>query len=179
MIIWARLRPGFWLHTVLAAIPRASDANLTNTIMKNLFIAFFAAFALVACSDDDNSPSGNLISVEFDGQEVNFRNIQLEQVSYPAQGENPAYTEITVVATANGNVFSFFVIKGETGQDAVYDFSYATGNALYNGVDMQSNLVSNGDEQHLVGTFSGTMTNFAETASATIQITDGSFDIKY
>jgi hypothetical protein len=146
--------------------------------MKKLLYVFITALAMLSCSDDSGTSGGNKIKMTLDGEEIIFNNISVTQENFAAEGDIPAYTELTVTAVANENVLSFFVIKGEVGADVVYNISYTEDEVIYFGSDMSSTTQTNGDAKHLVGTFEGTLLLLGPQET-TRQLTDGSFDIEY
>ncbi len=145
--------------------------------MKNLLFAFIAAFAMLSCSDDSGSSNRDRIVMTVNGEEVIFTNINAVSEDIPADGESPAYSEITVSAVANGNLLSFFIIRGETGPDRIYGFYYMIDDVVFNG-ELTSDVTKN-DGSHLKGTFSGSLLSSGIGAEIIYPVTNGSFDIRY
>jgi hypothetical protein len=158
--------------------PSRGFTTKNKLFMKKLLYVFITALAMLSCSDDSSTSEANNIKMTLDGEEIIFSNISVTEESFPAEGDIPAYTELTVSAVANENILSFFVIKGEVGEDLIYNINYTENDIIYFGTDISSTTETNGDDKHLVGTFQGSL-DLVGPQDNTRQLTNGSFHIKY
>lgn len=153
--------------------------------MKKLLLLFLSVAALSCSKDDDNgssTPGGSIVAT-INGVQKTFNSVVVNSETFPAQGTEPAYTELTVtgqIGNATTDVLTFYLDKGEVGSDAIYHFEY-----VQNGLVYESNLTSvvqtNNDSKQLKGNFSGTLSHWDNDLQeyTTMPVTNGSFDIQY
>lgn len=150
--------------------------------MKKLF--FFlavAGMALTSCSGDDSSPvtSGtSSASATVNGVAKTFTTFSASTEDFPADGNYPAYTEVSVVGTNSANeTVSFMVERGELGP--VYgSFAYTQmGDVFYNYSSDFNVIVTVNNAAQLKGTFSGTL--ITNGGSGSVTVTNGAFDIHF
>jgi hypothetical protein len=154
--------------------------------LLKLFVLFILAFSANSCSSDSgtSSPHGTLTAT-IDNVARTFYTVVVNQEEFPADGENPAYTMLTVTASDNNSTaqyFTFSLIKGEIGADAAFAFSYVDNGTTYYDSGAFSNFVqTNSNNKVLEGTFSGTLSDEMSNPGnvETVTITGGSFDIHY
>lgn len=145
--------------------------------MKNLFLFLAITFAITlnSCSGEDSGfsssgPGEGTITATFDGSVKSFSSVFVSQQSV---GSDIVLTVTATAGTATPEIFAFKLNKGQTGANAITVFNYSKGGISY--ATSFTTLISINNENHLKGTFSGTITG----ENAPIAITDGSFDISY
>lgn len=145
--------------------------------MKNLFLLLItaAAISLSSCSAEDNGfsasgPGEGSIIATFDATVKNFTNTFVTQQS---SGNNIVLSVTGTVTGSNPEIFSIELNKGQTGGNVISNFKYSKNGVGY--PTTFTTIVSINSDNHLKGTFSGTIAGNNET----ITVTEGSFDIFY
>ncbi len=148
--------------------------------MKKFFLSVFVvamSLATVSCSkDDDNNtqdPGVNQreLAVTIDGQQLNFNSIIVDRYNY--EGD----IELDITATIGGateRIFTFYTFVGDTGANAIYNFSYTRNGVYYGAFSSGTNFVSvtnvnNGSRLEV--NFSGTLSGYDEVAQEEVFIT--------
>lgn len=139
-------------------------------------LLFVAAAFLSSCSSDDSSATGRRVKAKIDGVEHVFNTIQVTKTEYPEEG----YTDVTISATADNDpskMVSLIVTQGVTGTDASWYFAYFLDETAYPKNDAFLTNVSKSTNNHVKGTFSGTVISTEDDSE--IVFSDGTFDVTY
>ncbi|MEO5775787.1 MAG: hypothetical protein ABIQ27_02720 [Flavobacterium sp.] len=151
--------------------------------MKRIFlllILIIAAFSINSCSSDgggksDYDKATGTISFKVDGYLKTFKSINFHEETY-LQGTPDEYIGVDIYANlgAYNDGVSFSFIKGD--MDHIYNFTYVKeGDIGYLPTDdFLYTITSNGNDNKLIGAFSGVMGGYPDLA-----ITEGTFNIKY
>lgn len=154
--------------------------------MKKLFM-FLSVAALavtMACSSDDDSNSsqpGGEVTVTINGVAKTFDNVIVNETTYPAEGNYPAYTSLFVTATVGSSaseVITFDVEQGDVGANMIHSFTYTMGGqTYYNYNELSSVVQTNTADGNLTGSFTGQLMSM--NGESTLNLTGGSFSIRY
>lgn len=145
-----------------------------------LFVALATlGTSLNSCSSDDSgsSTSSNRISATIDGTVKTFDKVNV------IVDESFAPDILLHVSATKGNdlteSITFTTWKGSVGPNRTTAFYYTLNDVSFmGGSELNTTIVTNGEDRHLTGTFSGKVKTAGGTSSEKT-ITSGSFDIKY
>ncbi len=155
--------------------------------MKKVFLFIAIAALSISCSDDDETrANGGTVNITVDGVAKTYSSVVVDSQDYPAEGGEPAYTELRIFASngqtgASSESILIEVDKGDVGPDAIWDVTFTKNSTFYSSNQtLVSNVSQNNNNGELKGTFSGTLQSFSIGDPVTpVVITNGSFDIKY
>ncbi|MEL1246412.1 hypothetical protein AAEO56_19215 [Flavobacterium sp. DGU11] len=143
--------------------------------MKKLFLFICLSVSVLfftACSNNDDSPSGNRVSFKINGVQKTFRGVAA--IGESDNGGATILYHIKAATDANSaEIISFYVPAGTTGANMAYSFDYVTDNTLFTNNGVSSNVTVNSNKK-MKGSFSGSVVNDAGQVKT---ITDGTFDI--
>jgi len=149
-----------------------------------LFVALATlGMSLNSCSSDDSGSStqGGTITVKIDGVSTTFDNVIVNAETFEDGGET--YTSLDVTATkgtSTSEIITFYTEKGEVGADKIWSFTYVKNGEQYNSNgELTTVIQTNGNDQKLTGSFSGTVSYYDGGNVQEVVLTDGSFNIKY
>ncbi|MET0758848.1 MAG: hypothetical protein ABWZ56_00395 [Flavobacterium sp.] len=148
--------------------------------MKKIFLFMLVSLltlSLNSCSkDNDSTPAGSSLTMKVGGVQKTFNTITVNEIPYDD------YVDLIITASNNGSTSEFVTFgigKGDMGAGHSWGFEYTLNDVVYTEGDVirtiSSNATANSDNK-LVGTFSGTVTS---GDNATIELSQGSFDISY
>ncbi|RTY89368.1 hypothetical protein [Flavobacterium sp. GT3R68] len=151
--------------------------------MKKVFLLMLVAGLTLpfnSCSSDNNSTPGDSVTMRVGGVQKTFDTVAVTQTPYTQDGVD--YVDLTIVASMSGNpdeTVTFGAAKGFTGTGNSWGYSYLLNSVEYNEDELNNPMNSNitvNSNNHLVGTFSGPLTS---SGNASVDITQGTFDITY
>ncbi len=159
--------------------------------MKKFLLPIVATLLFVSCSSDDDNvyvppvtppASTNFLKATIDGTEYTFDTFNVETETHTEP--DFTYTDLHVTASISNDSSKEIVFSLEqnvVGSTDVIFFFYLLNNEEefdtdHVGETFVHNVTVNADRR-IAGTFSGALARFDE--SGTVQITNGSFDIKY
>ncbi len=147
--------------------------------MKRILPILFAASILLftSCSEDSPAPRPSVVTAKIDGVDYTFNTINVHPVDYPDEG----YTDLEVTASIDNNPdnrISFVIEKFAKGTSASWYFAYFLHETAYPKEPDFIVDVTDNDNHHLKGTFSGQVKADVEPFDV-IQFENGTFDIIY
>lgn len=159
--------------------------------MKKILLPVILTLFFAACSSDKESvyvppvvtppASTNFLKATVNGTEYTFDAFNVETETHTT----PEYTYVDLHVTAtmandNSKKIQFSLEQDVVGTDIIYFFYFMNGEDEFDtdhtGANFMHTLTTNAD-RHIIGTFSGALAKFDNTS--TVEVTNGSFDIKY
>ena len=152
--------------------------------MKKIFLLIFftiIGFTINSCSNssDSNPEIGGTISFKVDGVQKTFNDIYVSENVYNS-GTSDEYTELSVLTMPQNasEHMEFYLYKNRL-EDIVSVF-YTVDDVEWVRVGTFAiQLTSNGNNNKLIGTFSGQMSDNEIQPQNYINITEGTFNIQY
>ena len=149
--------------------------------MKKIFLflaLIIIGFSINSCSSDSNGKSDKAtgtISFKIDGVQRTYHSIHFHQETYLAGTPNE-YVGVDIYADPGiyGDSVGFSFVKGD--MDHIYNFTYIVGGDMgyVPSDDFLLTITSNGNDNKLIGTFSGIIEGFPDFTT-----TEGTFNIQY
>ena len=152
--------------------------------MKKIFLLIFfttIGFTINSCSNssDSNPEIGGTISFKVEGVQKTFNDIYVSENMYNS-GTSDEYTELSVrTMPQNASEHMEFFLEKNHLEDIVSVFYTVDDIQWVRDGTFAVQLTSNGNNNKLIGTFSGQMSDNEIQPQNYINITEGTFNIQY
>lgn len=146
-----------------------------------IFVLMALAFTVSCCSKDDGPSAGpsakGFITLKADGVQKTFPLIKVYE-NVMLEGTPEEYTELYISAGTDHSGWSdaveLSIKKGDLSGNAVFTYIQEGDIGYITADNFTINVISNGDDKKLIGTFSGDMLGITD-----FTITEGIFNIQY